>query len=703
MPPSNSKSTITALPVALPHSLLVLVHLHLLDYPLKQAAQYDERLFNSKTNGIRERTKAMEDICYFLLGRIEGRDRAKAILPMYPCLQPSDTTAFRVSLTKYLESLRHGIVHTNHKVSNSDNKGKMRDSTDTAGAWWWKDVVVRKSLLEECAGERFERLLLALSTHALFKKLSASPALSAEPGREELTALTSTYGALLAQSHSSRRVWERTASALTRRKADLQLLRERLSDPNANARRSTKYNALTTDRLLALRDSALSDLLRKSWRHAEGLIALDFLIDLAGLQGSHGASKHDGENSSRLSIVAVDVLDTKAPVALPIPPLPIAAAHHPAHLHTLMEPVFSSSTPTAPMNATVSAPARPKETIPFGVSERIDAAARMEEALQRALASAEAVRQQLQKRIQGGKAIPASNKSVLNLDLRSWAAPNPRTLDFHTAPTPGLLGTFSLPSVSPESALEEQIAQIRTALLPAYPPVPTQPVLCSDPLPVPVPPSRLRQPAQIGEVKALRRGAAGMSVNSGLARATSAHLRFAQEDAAASTQRNVHPRIASRRVSRRVRRSLAVRDEEVDKVVEAVRGESASFEVAEATPAHVGRTAGVPLSAVKSVPRPSYDMERHERAINVPLPRLRLSGADEDAHSEDDIPRHRSSEGGKAWTNNNWPDVKPEEEEYYEGQSITLKEILLKAGSDAAQFDLLGDSEDDLDEDFEWE
>ncbi|KAJ7619989.1 hypothetical protein DFH06DRAFT_949532, partial [Mycena polygramma] len=36
-------------------------------------------------------------------------------------------------------------------------------------AWWWKDVVVRKSLLEECAGEQFERLVLALSTHALLK------------------------------------------------------------------------------------------------------------------------------------------------------------------------------------------------------------------------------------------------------------------------------------------------------------------------------------------------------------------------------------------------------------------------------------------------------------------------------------------------------------------------------------------------------
>ena len=60
-------------------------------------------------------------------------------------------------------------------------------------AWWWKDVIVRKSLLEECVGEkyvykilnldmandfeRFERVLVALSTHALMKKSSKPIAL----------------------------------------------------------------------------------------------------------------------------------------------------------------------------------------------------------------------------------------------------------------------------------------------------------------------------------------------------------------------------------------------------------------------------------------------------------------------------------------------------------------------------------------------
>lgn len=37
----------------------------------------------------------------------------------------------------------------------------------TVNGWWWRDVVIRKAILEECTGEKFERLLLAFSIHAL--------------------------------------------------------------------------------------------------------------------------------------------------------------------------------------------------------------------------------------------------------------------------------------------------------------------------------------------------------------------------------------------------------------------------------------------------------------------------------------------------------------------------------------------------------
>lgn len=54
------------------------------------------------------------------------------------------------------------------KAATSTNSKQMKDSEPTPlYGWWWKDVLVRKSLLEECTGPRFERLLLALSIHVL--------------------------------------------------------------------------------------------------------------------------------------------------------------------------------------------------------------------------------------------------------------------------------------------------------------------------------------------------------------------------------------------------------------------------------------------------------------------------------------------------------------------------------------------------------
>ncbi|PCH44503.1 hypothetical protein WOLCODRAFT_76672 [Wolfiporia cocos MD-104 SS10] len=126
----------------------------------------------------------MEDISFFLVAKLErGRERAKSILPTYPCLQPSDTTSFRISLAKYLEALRHSGMHPT--PSEHRGPGGAREQlrhTAHGVAWWWKDVVVRRSLLEECSGERFERLILALSTHALLKIISnpGSPSTLAE-------------------------------------------------------------------------------------------------------------------------------------------------------------------------------------------------------------------------------------------------------------------------------------------------------------------------------------------------------------------------------------------------------------------------------------------------------------------------------------------------------------------------------------------
>lgn len=62
----------------LPLPLLLLIHVHLLGYPHADDPEYDEHVFNVKTRGLRDRTKTMEDLCYFLVGKIENKPRLKS-------------------------------------------------------------------------------------------------------------------------------------------------------------------------------------------------------------------------------------------------------------------------------------------------------------------------------------------------------------------------------------------------------------------------------------------------------------------------------------------------------------------------------------------------------------------------------------------------------------------------------------------------
>lgn len=66
--------------LSLPVSLLQLVHLHLLEYPLANNPEYDQDLFNPNLRGLRDRTKSMEDVCYFLVGKVEGRKESAKLV-----------------------------------------------------------------------------------------------------------------------------------------------------------------------------------------------------------------------------------------------------------------------------------------------------------------------------------------------------------------------------------------------------------------------------------------------------------------------------------------------------------------------------------------------------------------------------------------------------------------------------------------------
>ena len=58
--------------ISLPNPLILLIHLHILEYPNANNPEYDLNIFNSRVRGLRERVKLMEDISYFLVGRVEG-------------------------------------------------------------------------------------------------------------------------------------------------------------------------------------------------------------------------------------------------------------------------------------------------------------------------------------------------------------------------------------------------------------------------------------------------------------------------------------------------------------------------------------------------------------------------------------------------------------------------------------------------------
>lgn len=110
-------------------------------------------------------------------------------------------------------------------------------------------------------------------------------------------------------------------------------------------------------------------------------------------------------------------------------------------------------------------------------------------------------------------------------------------------------------------------------------------------------------------------------------------------------------------------------------------------------------TRGTLLSSVKKGgPRQSYDIAVHERAAHVPrLPSLRLSGAPELDEGEDEAGEHPEVRPDEIEE-----DVEGEEEEVYEGNSMTLADILMHAGHQGnTSLQILGEELEDEMSDWE--
>ncbi|KJA14143.1 hypothetical protein HYPSUDRAFT_208948 [Hypholoma sublateritium FD-334 SS-4] len=402
-------------------------------------------MFNAHKRGLRERSTIMEDITYFLVGKLEGRS-VKSILATYPCHQPGESLAFRTSLAKYVEGLRHKCIFA---------KG---DAAEPA-AWWWRDVVVRKSLLEE-----FERLILALTTHTLMRLSRAlDPALMSELLRAQPLA----YSASLMRYRSARHAWAKSASLLTRRQLDFKELRDHLGVQSKT--KSTKYDIVPTPRLKDLVDSTLGELLRNRWTGADGKRALEFAIELAGLRLASSlpslslASKEHDINAEKSTIITSS-------------PLPVAAAHHPTHLKRLRRSVLQ---PRESGGASTVAPPAFLSHAKIIIADRLEVEKSMHQTLVDAITK---LQHSVCKTTAAIKALINVNIEPIPAASPLWMLSREYTTPLNLVPQVGRQFMASLeldaefsclgPDSENDDALEKKIEDLRRSVLPPYPVVP---------------------------------------------------------------------------------------------------------------------------------------------------------------------------------------------------------------------------------------
>ena len=89
------------------------------------------------------------------------------IKPPLPRINPSKTKASPAAPNVVVPGPRTTSSASSVTLRNPPQSESQKVSKPPITGWWWRNVVIRKATLEECTGEKFERLLLALSIHAL--------------------------------------------------------------------------------------------------------------------------------------------------------------------------------------------------------------------------------------------------------------------------------------------------------------------------------------------------------------------------------------------------------------------------------------------------------------------------------------------------------------------------------------------------------
>ncbi|TCD65851.1 hypothetical protein EIP91_002157 [Steccherinum ochraceum] len=435
---------------------------------------------------------------------------------------------------------------------------------------------------------------------------------------------------------------------------------------------AAKVAGILTTKLLALNQSTFHDLTQSCWSGKEAMRALKFLTDISRVltvlqrdTAAIAATPTDNGFTQRSQSSA----DTQAL------PLPIAAAHFPSQLQSLQNNSLERDSEDDSAWDDSVEKNRPQDYPSPLVTDRLSAEAHSQAALQGALAAARSTQAELSARLKTARARHRLVRQSADLKLQHSSTMVVLHGERYISSTSPSSLSFPDPPSNPEAAIQDRISHIRDTLQSSWPPIP-DPISSPSPEPA-LPPTRLPQPT----VKAKR----GAVVNF---MAPSGHIKTKSIKRMSPRKSNVVTSGRARRSSAFARRKSRAFESEVDRIADSFLDESTSdVSLARSnsptTPHRSKITHGQPLtprSMIKktTMPRPSFDIEQHEKAIAIELPRKSLGHiSDEEARISEES----------------------EEDVVYEGNSMTLKEILLQA--DATQYDLLqqGNLADDS---FEW-
>ena len=96
-----------------------------------------------------------------------GRRNKLTIKPSLSRINSSKAKASPTATNVVASGSRTTSSASSVTLLNPPQNESQKASKPTVNGWWWRDIVIKKANLEECTGEKLERLLLAFGIHTL--------------------------------------------------------------------------------------------------------------------------------------------------------------------------------------------------------------------------------------------------------------------------------------------------------------------------------------------------------------------------------------------------------------------------------------------------------------------------------------------------------------------------------------------------------